>query len=105
MHPTHFEDAAARTRLSDRGKAAARAVLVDGQRQADVARAFGLDKAAMSRCVQSIMRAHGETDRYPPTWETVTLTVPKRIAQEFRTIARRARVEHGIRAKKRPPKR
>lgn len=105
MHPTHFHEAEIRTRLSDRGKAAARAVLVDGRKQADIARELGIDHAAVARYVRSILRAHGETDRYPDTWETVTLTVPKRMAQAFRKAARKARTEHGIKQRKRLPKR
>lgn len=105
MHPTHFEEAAARTRLSDKGKAAARAVLVDGRKQADVAREFGVDRSAVARYVRSLLVGHGEVGHFPPTWETVTVTVPKRLAQQIRKLARRARQDHGIRQRHRPKKR
>lgn len=57
MTPEVFTLAAARTKLSDKGREAARAVLVLGMRASAVAQHYGMHRQSVSRATQRIIRA------------------------------------------------
>lgn len=89
MTPQLFDNAADRTELSPRGRAAARAVLVDGRSAASVAAEIGVTRQAVRGYVLTVLRAR--TTRQPVSWKTITVTVPPDLATKIRAMARAAR--------------
>ncbi len=102
MTPSRFDRLAARTRLSDDGRAVARAVLVDGRRAADVAREHGISRAAVHYKCRSVLRARA--GHYPADWITVVVTVPPSVARQVRRIAATSAKVHRMTAGGRRPK-
>jgi len=90
MTPQDFERYADRSRLRARGREAARAVLVDGHRQADVAREFGVTRQMVSLWCRSVLRQRRGVAKPPAHWQSVTVTVPPSLAKEIRKLARSA---------------
>lgn len=92
MTPAQFDRAAGRCRrLAPHNRDAARLVLVDGRAQADVARELGMPRQRVSQSVRAVLRARPAARRYPSTWRTVTVTVPRELAREIGRMARDAR--------------
>ncbi|MBN9461043.1 MAG: hypothetical protein J0H00_07425 [Burkholderiales bacterium] len=60
MTPEQLRVVVRAMRLPDASAAAARAVLVDGQRPADVARACGLKQTSVSRTIKRVLRTYDE---------------------------------------------
>ncbi|MGE0289501.1 MAG: TrfB-related DNA-binding protein [Bradyrhizobium sp.] len=90
MEPAEFERYARRTRLKGRGLEVARAVLVEGRPQSDVAREHGTSKQSVYQSVRAITRlirfARGSRKK-PPGWITVTVIVPPAMAKEIKRQA------------------
>lgn len=93
MRNETIEAAILRTRLHARGRAAARAVLIDGHPQAAVARALGVTKVTVHGYVDAVHAVMRSDVPVPASWETVTVRVPKRLATEIRAMAKQARRE------------
>ncbi len=74
MTPEVFAEAVEGLNISERPIAMARAVLVDGKRQIEVAREQGVSRAAVSLAVNRIVEAHSEV---PEGFERVTAILPR----------------------------
>lgn len=73
----------------------ARAVVVDGQRPADVARRYGMSRQRVSGILRRFQ--HAERD-VPRDWRRVEVWLPPDLAQRVEEMARDARAE-AVRAK------
>ena len=90
MSPSDFDKLVHRSRLRARGREAARAVLVDGMTQRDVAVEFGVSKQAVSAWVHAVLRQRRPANQPPASWQTITLTVPSWLAREMRRLQKAA---------------
>ena len=88
MHNDTFQRAVSQLNRSTRPVtiSAARAVLVDGMSQAEAARAHGMQRQAVSRIVGRIQSLADADD-----WVTVTVTVPRGVADQIEALAERYR--------------
>lgn len=88
-----FARAAARARMEPATLAIARAVLVDGRRQVDVATDAGTSRAWVSEAVAKFMREVEAAERLslPAGWKTDTVSLPSDLWPEVRKLEREAR--------------
>lgn len=92
MTPQEFDRATARMpKLAAHNREAARRVLVDGERVIDVAAAYGMPHARLSRTTAAVVASWASHRREPVEWVTVTLTVPAKLAKRMRKMAQEAR--------------
>lgn len=81
-----FDRLALRTRLGDRARAMARAVLVDGRAQAEVAAENGVTKQRVNIAVAAIERAYLEAAAPGTGWINVELKLPEALALELANL-------------------
>lgn len=88
-----FARACARARMEPSSLAIARAVLVDAQRQTDVASKAGVSRAWVSEAVAKFMRCVEETEQLflPDGWTTDTVSLPSDMWAQVRKLEREAR--------------
>ena len=88
-----FSRACARARMEPATLAIARAVLVDAERQIDVAAKVGMSRAWVSEAVAKFMRCVEETEQLslPEGWKTDTVSLPSDMWAEVRKLERDAR--------------
>ena len=88
-----FSRAAARARMEPATLAIARAVLVDGHRQVDVAAEATKSRAWVSEAVAKFMRHVEAAERLslPAGWKTDTVSLPPELWPEVRKLEREAR--------------
>jgi hypothetical protein len=84
-----FDRAVPGRRWSRRNIQLARAVLVDGRSQAEVAQEAGMGRQRMSQIVAMMRKAIG--DAVPEGWRTDTATLPTSDWRKVRTMERTAR--------------
>lgn len=96
MTPQQFDRLAARTRLRDRARRMARAVLVDGLSKSAAARLEGVTPEAARQAADRILLELRREGGYPPDWQVVTVVVPAELAQDIRDRARHAAYAAGI---------
>lgn len=87
LTPSEFETATQGLSIADRPAAMARAVLVDGQSQADCARAMRVSRNAVHLAVNRVWEAH---QAVPTGFERVTAILPKHQASVVRSWHERA---------------
>lgn len=87
LTPQDFDRLAASTRMGDRACAMARAVLVDGRAQVDVATEYGMTKQRVSLAVGAIERAFVSSAAPGTGWVTVTLDLPESLALELAELS------------------
>lgn len=97
MTDKEFELYASRTRLHDRSRRMAYAVLVEGVSQAEAARREGVGRETARRAVARVLREYRRALGVPPGWETLTVSVPPEAAEEIRAIERREQERAGLR--------
>ena len=68
----------------------ARAVLVDGKTQANVARKAGVVRQRVSQVVQNMRRYIADANPVPPGWRTDTVTLPVKDWPKVRALERAA---------------
>lgn len=78
-----FDRLAASTRLGDRARDMARAVLVDGRSQVDVAAEFGMTKQRVHLAIATMERAYSQTSTPGRGWIGVDLNLPEPLALEL----------------------
>ena len=83
LTPQAFEQIAADTRMGDQARQMARAVLVDGRTQVDVAAEYGFSKQRVSLAVSSIERAYKKTSAPGVNFIRVELDLPEELALEL----------------------
>ena len=90
-----FDRASARSRMHPESLAIAHAVLVKGERQADVARKADKTRSWVGELVAKFMRHVDEIERVtlPPGWETDTVSLPPELWPKVRNIERAARAK------------
>ena len=93
LSSSEFTRASARARLEPSTLAIARAVLVDGKKQVDVANDAGASRAWVSEAVAKFMRCVEETERLalPEGWVTDTVALPCDLWPQVRQLERAAR--------------
>lgn len=97
LTPEQFARLAARTRLKERARAAARMVLVDGQNPSAVARATGYGRETVRAAAARVLREWRIETGAPAGWEVLTLALPVDAALEVREIEDRALRNAGLR--------
>lgn len=105
MKIEEFERLAKRVRFSARGRETARAVLVDGKRQADVAREYGIPRQYVQVSVRAILRRRRVlgSRKKPPGWVSVTVVVPRPIARQIKGIEKeQMRIRPPLKAGRKP---
>ncbi len=80
LTPQAFDRAAADTRMGDQAREMARAVLVDGRAQVDVATEYGMSKQRVSGAVATIERAYKKTTTPGVSSIRVELDLPETLA-------------------------
>lgn len=95
MKPTEFDRLSSRTRLRDRGLTMARAVLVDGRSQSEVAAEHGVHRQSVHQSCRAVLnqRRYKSNRKRPKSWVSVTVVVPHALAREIRQLARAAMAE------------
>lgn len=86
LTPQDFDRVAAKTRLKDRAREMARAVLVDGRAQTDVATQHGMSKQCVGQAVSAIKRAYSKMAARGSGWVTVALELPEALALEMASL-------------------
>src|SRR6218665_646089 len=87
LTPQAFDRAAADTRMGDQAREMARAVLVDGRAQVDVATEYGMSKQRVSGAVATIERAYKKTTTPGASSIRVELDLPEALALELAALA------------------
>lgn len=78
-------------RLGANNVVGARAIMVDGRKQAEVAREMGVSKGAISAVVCRIWESHLEHGSRPKGWVSLNVTLPPDLADVVVDMARKAR--------------
>lgn len=93
LSPAEFARASARTRMEPSTLAIARAVLVEGKQQVEVAASAGTSRAWVSEAVAKFMRRVEDAERLslPTGWRTDTVALPSDLWPEVRKLERDAR--------------
>lgn len=87
LAPDAFDRVAADTRLGDQAREMARAVLVDGRAQVDVATEYGMTKQRVSLAVATIERAYKKFTTPGVSAIRVELDLPESLALELGALA------------------
>ena len=87
LTPQAFDRVAADTRMGDQAREMARAVLVDGRAQVDVATEYGMSKQRVSGAVATIERAYKKTTTPGVSSIRVELDLPETLALELAALA------------------
>lgn len=83
LTPQAFDRTADNTRLGDQARKMARAVLVDGRAQVDVATEYGMTKQRISLAVATIERAYMKAMTVGGSFIRVELELPEGLALEL----------------------
>lgn len=92
MTPAQFEAAASDTRLKDRARRLARAILVDGVAVSEAARNEGVSRQAAAKAADTVRRASVNADGLRP----VTVKLPDIVATELERIAAACRTDQDL---------
>lgn len=87
LPPAEFDSIVKRTRMGDLARQMARAVLVDGRPQSDVAVEYGRTRQRVSAAVAQVERAFALTAKAGTGWVRVTLELPEALALELANLA------------------
>lgn len=98
MDSATFERLVARTRLQDRARRLARAVLVEGLGPSEAGRREGVSHEAARQAAARVLRELRIEGGYPPGWSAVTVVVPADLAIEIRELAAAAARAAGLSA-------
>lgn len=69
----------------------ARAILVEGQKQADIIQETGLSRSAISSVVRKIRRSHEVHGKPPEGWERIEICLPIPMIKMVRALEEEAR--------------
>lgn len=92
MTPAEFDRLAARTKLRERAREAARLVLVEGLSLAESSRRIGITAQCIHTARKAILRELREEQGTPPDWQVVTVLVPPSVAAKVRKLAESAAI-------------
>lgn len=91
MSAADFEAAAARTQQKETARGMARLVLLDGLSAAEAGRRYGRTRETARAAAARVLREYREAGGYPRDWVTMTVTVPRHVADN---IAEQVHVVH-----------
>lgn len=83
LSPQDFSRLAEQTRLGEEARAMARAVLVDGRIQADVANDYGMTKQRVGLAVGAINRVYEQSTGKSMAWVSIVMDLPDCLAHEL----------------------
>lgn len=93
-----FQEAARRSRLSQKGIDAARKVLVLRESQSSVSRDIGVSREKVRQYCHAIYRRHAAHSSCPDGWISTTVCLPKAEIKAIMALEARLRMEHECRA-------
>lgn len=88
-----FDAAIERSRLSPKGKLAARRVLVGKESQAAIAKEIGVSREKVRQYCYAVYRRHITLSACPEGWISTTICLPKHALREVQTMEKRLRME------------
>ena len=91
-----FEELSGMTRLTDRGKAMARCVLIDGKKPADVGREFGVSRQRVEDTARRVIEVADKNREIPKDWQRVTVKVNPGLARVVKYLERIERYRAGL---------
>lgn len=83
LSPEDFSRLAEQTKLGEAARAMARAVLVDGRSQVDVANDYGMTKQRIGLAVGAINRVYEQSTAKSTAWVSVAIDLPDYLAHEL----------------------
>lgn len=89
-----FESAIERSRLSDKGRAAARRVLVGKESQAALAKELGVSREKVRQYCYAAYKRHIALADCPEGWISTTVCLPPEVLREVRETEKRLRMAH-----------
>lgn len=81
--------------LKEKNVAIARAVLVEGQKQADLVRETGLSRSAIAATVRKVKDSYMRHAQPPKGWEKIEVCLPAQMIVMVRALEEEARRQHG----------
>lgn len=72
----------------------ARAILVEGRKQADLVRETGLSRTAIAAVLRKIRETHKEYGKPPEGWERIEVCLPSEMVHLVRALEEEARRQH-----------
>lgn len=96
MTADEFERHVAGTRLQERARRMARAILVEGVSSGIAAEREGLTPQAARTAAQTVRRAAVQAGGFPSHWRVVTVIVPPDVAEDIHDMASAARKRIGL---------
>lgn len=89
-----FHAALERSRLSTKGRDAARRVLVGKESQAAVAKDIGVSREKVRQYCYAVYRRHIALSACPEGWISTTICLPKHALKEVHLLERKLRMEY-----------
>ncbi|HCY63670.1 MAG TPA: hypothetical protein DHV59_12755 [Oxalobacteraceae bacterium] len=83
LSPQDFSRLAEQTKLGEAARAMARAVLVDGRTQTEVASDYGMTKQRVGLAVGAIHRVYEQSDGKSMAWVSVALDLPDFLSHQL----------------------
>jgi hypothetical protein len=91
MNEQLFDEQVSKTRLTERSKAMARAILVDGRTPGDVGSEYGVSRQRAADAARRVVDAADRNREIPPDWQRVTVRVHPGLVKVVRYLERMAR--------------
>ncbi|AOS36948.1 TPA: TrfB-related DNA-binding protein [Escherichia coli] len=96
LTPSEFDQAVKRLprAMKARNIQIARAILVEGRKQAELVRETGLSRTAIAAVVRKIREAHETYGQPPEGWERIEVCLPSEMVHLVRALEEEARRQH-----------
>ncbi len=91
-----FSELVVKTRLTDRGKAMARCVLVNGENPTEVGKRFNVSRQRAADTARRVIDAADKNREIPEDWQRVTVKVNPGLARVIRYLERIERFRAGL---------
>jgi hypothetical protein len=96
MNEQLFDEQASKTRLTERSRAMARAILVDGRTPAEVGSEYGVSRQRAADAARRVVDAADRNREIPADWQRVTVRVHPGLVKVVRYLERMARFRAGL---------
>jgi hypothetical protein len=96
MNEQLFDEQVGKTRLTERSKAMARAILVDGRTPGDVGSEYGVSRQRAADAARRVVDAADRNREIPADWQRVTVRVHPGLVKVVRYLERMARFRAGL---------
>lgn len=94
LTPEQFDAALERSRLSDKGRDAARRVLVLKESQASIAKEIGVSREKVRQYCYAVYKRHIALSDCPEGWISTTVCLPKHALKDVQALEKRLLMEH-----------